>query len=145
MKEYKIPDTPLTKVEEIQSIYATPFTRASFARRGVSTSFLSELMQLMSFKKQEIASLIDVSFKTMDRHIKAEKPFTGLQSDRILELAELHQKGNQVFGNNQKFLKWLNSQLPAFNNTTPRQWLDTHQGIETVMNELGRIEHGIFA
>jgi len=132
-------------VAEMAATYSTPFMRAGVARAGISTSFVLDLMNLLGLKKQETASLISISPKTLDRHLKMIKPFKGLQSDRILELAELHQKGQQVFGNNQKFLKWLDSKLPALDNTSPREWLDTQQGIKAIMNELGRIEHGIFA
>lgn len=146
MKSYPIQeDKAPSTVAEMSASYGAPFTRASIARTGISTLFLLDLMHLLGFKKQETASLIDISPKTLDRHLKTEKPFSGLQSDRLLELAELHQKGERVFGNNQKFLRWLNSTLPALNNTSPREWLDTQQGIKAIMNELGRIQHGIFA
>ncbi len=145
MKDYPIQEHKVDTVAEMAAIYHTPFVRASIARTGISTSFVLDLMHLLGFKKQETALLIDISPKTLDRHLKMEKPFTGLQSDRLLELAELYQKGENVFGNNQKFLRWLNSTLPALNNTPPREWLDTQQGIKAIMNELGRIQHGIFA
>jgi len=140
-KKLKSPAT----VAEMSALYGSLFTGALVARAGIATSFVLDLMQLLGFKKQETASLISISPKTLDRHLKMEKPFTGLQSDRIIELAVLHQKGQLVFGDNSKFLRWLDSKLPALNNTTPREWLDTQQGINAILNELGRIEHGIFA
>jgi len=136
--------TPST-VAELGAVYSSPFSGALIARSGIATSFVLDLMNLLGFKKYETASLISISPKTLDRHLKMGKPFKGLQSDRILELAELHQKGEHVFGSNKKFLKWLDSNLPALNNTSPREWLDTQQGIRAIMLELGRIEHGIFA
>ena len=146
MKKYsKQLPKPASTVAEMASVYGSPFSGAIAARAGITTSFVLDLMQLLGFKKQETASLISISPKTLDRHLKTEKPFKGLQSDRILELAELHQRGTIVFGNNEKFLKWLGSKLPALNNTAPRDWLDTQQGIKGIMTELGRIEHGIFA
>ncbi|MCF6353375.1 MAG: DUF2384 domain-containing protein [Cyclobacteriaceae bacterium] len=141
----KLDDACFNSVAEMQAVYQTPFSFAQIARAGVTTSFIFDLMNLLGLKKQETASLIDISTKTFDRHLKTAKPFTGLQSDRILELAELHQKGEQVFGNNAKFLLWLNSPIAVLNNTAPREWLDTQQGIKIIMTELGRIEHGIFA
>jgi len=146
MKKYSeiIEDTPNT-VAEMAAVYGNPFSNAILARSGVKTSFLSDLMQLLGLKKQETASLINISPKTLDRHISASKPFIGLQSDRILELAELHQKGEQVFGTTEKFRLWLSSPIAVLNNTAPREWLDTQQGIKAIMNEIGRIEHGIFA
>jgi len=146
MKKYfnRLDDAP-NNVADMAAVYGNPFSNAILARSGVKTSFVADLMQLLGLKKQETASLISISTKTLDRHLSTEKPFTGLQSDRILELAELHQKGEQVFGNNAKFLLWLDSPIAVLNNTAPREWLDTQQGIKAITNELGRIEHGIFA
>ena len=146
MKKYlnRLDEAP-SNVAEMAAVYVNPFSNAILARSGVKTSFVADLMQLLGLKKQETASLISISTKTLDRHLSTEKPFTGLQSDRILELAELHQKGEQVFGNNAKFRLWLDSPIAVLNNTAPREWLDTQQGIKAITNELGRIEHGIFA
>lgn len=138
-------EIPLSTVEEMGMAYSSPFTRAKIARIGVGTAFVLELMPLLGFNKQETASLINISPKTLDRHFKMEKPFSGLESDRILELAELYQKGQEVFGDNKKFLNWLGSNIIALGNTSPKRWLDTQQGIKAIMNELGRIQHGIFA
>ena len=145
-KEYDI-DSKLNPetVAEMGVVYHTPFSRAQIARSGIATTFLLDLMKLFDFKKQETATLIDISTKTLDRHLKMNKPFTGLQSDRILELAELYRRGEEVFGNNEKFIKWLDSKLAVLKNTTPKEWLDTQQGIKAIMIELGRIKHGIFA
>ncbi len=146
MKKYpeRLDDAP-DNVAEMAAVYGNPFSNAILARSGVKISFLTDLMQLLGLKKQETASLINISVKTLDRHFTTQKPFIGLQSDRILELAELHQKGEKVFGNSAKFLVWLDSPIAVLNNTAPREWLDTQQGIKAITNELGRIEHGIFA
>ncbi len=146
MKTYpQISNDPPNTVAELAAVYGNPFSRALIARSGINTSFITDLMDLLGLKKQEMASLINISIKTLDRHLKTAKPFTGLQCDRILELAELYQKGEQVFGNSKKFILWLDSPIAALNNTAPRQWLDTQQGIKAITNEIGRIEHGIFA
>jgi len=143
---YEVPDDAnLSVVAEMAAVYHTPYSKAMIARSGVATTFVEDLMKLFHFKKQETATLINISPKTLDRHLKMRKPFNGLQSDRILELAELFQKGQEVFGNDLKFLKWLDSNIAVLNNTTPKEWLDTQQGIKVIMTELGRIQHGIFA
>ncbi len=141
----ELKELPLSTVEEMGQAYNSPFIKARIARVGVGTAFVRELMNLLGFNKQETAALINISPKTLDRHFKIEKQFKGLESDRILELAELYHKGQEVFGDNKKFLNWLESNIIALGNTSPKQWLDTQQGIKAIMAELGRIQHGIFA
>lgn len=143
-KTYQNTQSP-SRVSEMVAEYQTPFQKAAMARHGISTAFVTDLMKSLEINKAETARLIDISPKTLDRHLQGGRLFKGLQSDRILELADLYNQGIEVFGNKQKLLKWLTSNSPALGNTTPREWLDTQQGIEAVSHELGRIKHGIFA
>jgi uncharacterized protein (DUF2384 family) len=39
----------------------------------------------------------------------------------------------------------MNSSVMALGNKKPKEFLDTSIGIDLLMNELGKIEHGIFA
>jgi len=146
-KAYKTNDTekePL--VSEPAVVYhATPFSKVHFARKGVSPKFVSNLMVSYNLNKTETARLTDISTKTLERHMQSGKPFTGLQSDRLIELADLFEQGVETFGNRDKFIKWLNSEIPALGNHAPKDFLDTQKGIEIVSDEIGRIKHGIFA
>ncbi len=132
-------------VKEAAAEYYTPFQKVHVSRRGVDPKFVIDLMELYHFSKQEIAHLADISTKTLERNLQSGKKFQGLQSDRLLQLAELYKEGVDVFGSKEKFINWLNAQIPALGNTAPKEWLDTHQGITLISDELGRIKHGIFA
>ncbi len=143
-KPYTTSPTP-SKVGEAAVAYDTPVKKIHLSRSGLSTHFVVDLMESYQFSKQETSRLADISTKTLERHLQSGKMFTGLQSDRLLELAELYQEGMAVFGSKEKFLKWLNAKIPALGNTAPKEWLDTHHGIAMISDELGRIQHGIFA
>ncbi|MCV9387280.1 type II RES/Xre toxin-antitoxin system antitoxin [Reichenbachiella ulvae] len=145
LKKYSELKQAIDKVEEAAISYDTPTKKIELSRQGVSPEFVLDLMTVYQFSKQEASRLTDISSKTLDRHIQSGKFFTGLQSDRILELAELFHEGLDVFGSQEKFLRWLSSSLPALGNTRPKDWLDTHHGIQMITDELGRIKHGIFA
>lgn len=144
-KAYKLPSITPNKVEEAAVAYNTPVKKIGLSRIGLSPDFVIDLMQCYQFSKQETSRLADISTKTLDRHLQSGKKFSGLQSDRLLELAELYIEGVELFGTREKFLKWLNSKIPALGNTAPKDWLDTHKGISMIADELGRIKHGIFA
>ena len=144
-KKYIFPDTTPSKVEEAAMTYNTPVKKVALSRKGLSPDFVLDLMQSYQFSKQEASKLTDISAKTLDRHFQSGKNFTGLQSDRLLELAELYLAGIEVFGTRDKFLKWLNAETPALGHSAPKEWLDTHEGISMIADELGRIKHGIFA
>ncbi len=145
-KIYKTPKDPKpSMVMEAAAVYHSPVQKIQKTRDGLEPEFVVDLMELYRFSKQEASRLADISTKTLERHLQSGKKFQGLQSDRLLELAELYAEGLEVFGSKDKFLKWLNSEIPALGNTFPKEWLDTHLGITLVSDELGRIKHGIFA
>ncbi len=144
-KNYSLSDLGPLLAMEPEAAYYTPERSVKISRSGITTSFVEDLMQKYVFSKADLARLIDVSPKTIDRHMAAGKLFTGLQAERLLRLAELYAQGVRVFGKGEKFIKWLNSTIVALDHTTPMSWLDTYHGIQLISDELGRIEHGIFA
>ncbi|MFT6866667.1 MAG: putative toxin-antitoxin system antitoxin component (TIGR02293 family) [Cyclobacteriaceae bacterium] len=145
IKPYATPSSFPSKVEEAAMAYDTPVKKILLSRSGLSTHFVLDLMASYQFSKQEISRLANISTKTLERHLQSGRMFSGLQSDRLLELAELYHEGIALFGSREKFLKWLNAKIPALGDTAPKEWLDTHHGIAMISDELGRIQHGIFA
>ena len=92
----------------------------------------------------EISTIIRTSDRTLRRYTARQK-LNPEQSERIIELAKLYSRGEEVFGNMDAFKQWMNSTVIALGNKKPKTYLDTSLGIDLLMNELGRIEHGIFA
>ena len=61
------------------------------------------------------------------------------------ELSSLYQYGAEVFGNEEKFIVWLESKNIALGGKKPKEMLDTNLNINLLKDELVRIEYGIFA
>ena len=57
----------------------------------------------------------------------------------------LHSRGAEVFGDMENFSIWLHSENVGLGNIIPKNLLKTTFGIQLLMDELGRIEHGILA
>lgn len=53
--------------------------------------------------------------------------------------------GEDVFGDKDVFQAWLHDKSIPLGNFTPISLLDTSFGIVMVKEELGRIQHGVFA
>lgn len=148
MTYYEIANTDeeINKVSEAAMLYGnTPFRRVYRARHGVTSHYVTDLLSKFLFSKQELANLIAISPKTLDRHLQGQKAFTGLQAERLLRLGDLYMEGLSIFGEHSRFLKWLNTEVAALDSTTPRSWLDTQQGIDLISDEMVRIQHGVFA
>jgi putative toxin-antitoxin system antitoxin component (TIGR02293 family) len=66
-------------------------------------------------------------------------------SEHILQLAEVAARGVEVFGDKAAFLAWLHHANTALGHQTPVSLLSSRFGAEIVLDELGRLEHGIVA
>ncbi len=113
-------------------------------RTGIPRQAMTHLMNLTDLSLLEMASITHTSDRTLRRY-KPQQRLSEGQSERILELAKLYSRGQEVFGGMQDFKIWMDSILLPFGNKRPKEFLDTSIGINMILDELGRIEHGIFA
>ena len=67
------------------------------------------------------------------------------ESSKLLRLARVLGRANEVFEDPAAALNWLRSPNSALGGPTPLSLLDTDIGAESVRDTLGRIEHGVFA
>lgn len=155
MKPYDqiISNTP--KVEEPAAIYGTAglsqlfndkFSTIQAIRNGVSMSFFDNLKRLIPFTDVQWAEFLGISSKSLQRY-KADDTFTfkRLQSEKIIELAEVSKLGLSVFDSKEQFYNWLDTPSFALGSTKPMELIKDSYGKELVMNELHRIDHGVFA
>jgi putative toxin-antitoxin system antitoxin component (TIGR02293 family) len=113
-------------------------------RDGLPKRILLSLAKKISITIQELANIMHISERTLQRYddnaiIKTE------YAEKAIELARLYTRGEEVFGSMDKFKSWMKTPSHVFKNETPVSLLDTSFGFNLVFRELGRIEHGIFA
>jgi putative toxin-antitoxin system antitoxin component (TIGR02293 family) len=76
--------------------------------------------------------------------LKSNYVFESIPSEKILELAEVTSLGKDVFDAEEQFYMWLNLPNFALGNLKPFELLKDSYGKEMVMNELRKIDYGIF-
>lgn len=113
-------------------------------KKGVPKKSLDQLMTNTGLSANEIALIMHTSDRTLRRY-KPGKLLNTEQSERVIELARLYSRGEEVFESLDAFKEWIDSTVMALGNKRPKEFLDTSLGIELLMDELGRIEQGIFA
>ena len=93
---------------------------------------------------EEISRLLGVSSRTLMR--KDDTSVLGIHiSQQVIYLILLAQKGIAIFQNKLDFNDWLRTPLIALGNNKPLDYLDTGFGVQEIMNQLGRIEYGVYA
>jgi putative toxin-antitoxin system antitoxin component (TIGR02293 family) len=114
-------------------------------RNGISYSFYNKIKELSPFTELDWANFLGVSTKTMQRFKNEKKHlFKPQHSEKIIELAEVTNYGNEVFDSKNKFYEWLKLPSIALGSMTPLELLMDSYGKEMVMEELSRIDQGIF-
>ncbi|QJD97519.1 DUF2384 domain-containing protein [Mucilaginibacter robiniae] len=124
--------------------YVSDYDVVELTRQGLSKKVLLSLAQKISLTLQELAGIMHISERTLQRYdeeaiVKTE------YAEKAVELARLYTRGEEVFGSLDKFKLWMKTPGHVFKGEAPIALLDTSVGFDMVLKELGRIEHGIFA
>ncbi len=120
------------------------FDLIELSNNGITKNALSHLANCLSLPLSRMAELLPVSERTMQRQA-LQGHFSPLVSEQIIQIAEVTAKGIEVFGDKVKFQAWLNHPNRALADKTPISLINSRFGAEMVMNELGRIEHGVIS
>lgn len=123
---------------------STPFDLIAITRSGITKKQAVKLAHKIDFSPKEISAVMHISERTFHRYQDSDK-LDSLTSGIILQLTNLYDKGALVFGDIEKFKQWMKYPNPVFSNNKPIDLLDTMIGFQLISDELGRIEHGIFA
>ncbi|PZU82474.1 MAG: hypothetical protein DI529_14375 [Chryseobacterium sp.] len=152
MKKYKVLDSQSGIVQEAALAYgyqdfddAGVFRLIDIAQKGISFKIFDNLAKKFPFSMQDWADFLHISGKTLSRYQKEDKSFDVLQSEKILQIEMLYQRGEEVFGSADGFLIWLQTENVALGKSKPQDLLGSGFGISLLMDELTRIEHGVLA
>ena len=112
-------------------------------RSGVPYSLFSLIKTVTPFSEGDWAEILDISSKSLHRYKQDAKLFKPLQSEKIIEMAEVTSVGTEVFGSLEKFKLWLNTPNFSLGDLKPIELLKDSYGKELVIAELTHINHGI--
>lgn len=122
---------------------------ASFAylrvlKKGLHRNSINSFIKHSSLTLKQVAKLIHVSERTLQRY-SSDRTMDINSSERLIELTRLFHKGINVFNEREKFIIWLDRPNKSLANSKPIDLMETSIGIDLVMDELLRIEHGVFS
>ncbi len=111
----------------------------TLATRSVSKNYIKHLLKTSRLTLNELIAIIPISMDTYKR--KTE--FNTSVTEKILEIEEVYGKGLHVFG--EGFYRWMDTNNVALGGIIPKSLLVNSFGIRRLLDEIGRIEHGILA
>lgn len=116
----------------------------SVIRQGLSSEAVDSLAKTLRVTQSELAMALGIPERTLARR-KKEGTLNSEESAKLVRLARVVGRARETFEDLDTALDWLKSPNAVLSGATPLSLLDTDIGAESVMDTLGRIEHGVFA
>lgn len=109
------------------------------ANARISKKYIKEVVRRAKLSVPELINLLPISIDTYKR--KTE--FNSRVTEKVLEVEEVYHKGLAAFGDS--FYQWMDTTNVALGNIRPKELLQNSFGIRILLDEIGRLEHGILA
>ena len=118
------------------------FDYIKLSRKGLTFSQLKNILKYTNLTVKDLPKIISISERQLSRY-KDEQILRRDISDQMIQITKLYSKGYEIFEDESHFQEWMNSEIQGLGFEKPLYLLDTSMGIQIVINELGRLEHGI--
>ena len=142
MQKYSQGKIKLSKVEEPETSYLPvkkPVTVADYTYKK-----LKKVADLVPFTQSEWANMIHLSERTLQRYAKNNSSFEGIYTDRILLLQEMIELGLETFTNAGTFYSWLKKEKQVLGQSLNFESLYSDRGIQEVIDQISRIQYGVY-
>ncbi len=126
----------------------TPVYRSVKALAQVKDFTYSEFKKIADktpFTQAEWASILHVSERTLQRYAKNNGSFAPINAERAVQIEKVIKEGKITFGKVENFYNWLKRNPYMLEGNLSFSSLTSYEGIQKVLTQLGRIQHGILA
>lgn len=138
MKAYNIleDDTQLPRINEPVSVYI------SISSAFHDKALIQRLEDTIHIKDDIIADWLNITPRTYRNYKTKDATFKPNMREHIIMLLSLYEHGQDVFSNASGFEKWLSSPNVFLDNTAPKHFMNTINGIKMVDDRLTALEYG---
>jgi putative toxin-antitoxin system antitoxin component (TIGR02293 family) len=141
--DYTKAELPPTTAEEPLVAYGSP--KKMYVTKDFTYNDFKKINSKTDFTHKEWSDILHISERTLQRYAKDNSSFGFGVADRILQINKVIERGKEVFGSYEKFLLWIRDNPYMLEGRLSLQSLASFEGINNVLTQLGRIEHGILA
>ncbi len=131
-----------TKVEEPMATYLP--VRKPVSVTDYTYKKLKKIADMVPFTQSEWANMLHLSERTLQRYAKNNSSFEGIYTDRILLLQEMIELGLETFVNADSFYHWLKKDKTVMGQPINFVSLYSDRGIQQVIDQIGRIQYGVY-
>jgi len=137
------PAAAASKTEEAGSQYRS--VKALPQVKDFTYSEFKKIADKTPFTQAEWASILHVSERTLQRYAKNNGSFAPINAERALQIEKVIKEGKITFGKVENFYNWLKKNPYMLEGNLSFDSLSSYEGIQKVLTQLGRIQHGILA
>ena len=119
----------------------SPLKRIEMVRTGLPALVLEETAAALGISKSALMKAAGIPVSTAGAQQRSGKPLSPEDSEKILRILRVALRAEEVFGDQDRGRAWLTSDVHALGRR-PLDLLDTQDGYELVIDELGRIVFG---
>lgn len=113
-------------------------------RQGLPSASIDAAIRLTRITQTDLARALNIPERTLVRR-KREGTLSPEESAKLVRFARIVERAEMVFEDAEAALSWIQSPNASLGGVTPLSLLDTEIGADSVLDTLGRIEHGVFA
>ena len=137
------PNNLISKVEEPMPVYRS--VKALPQVKEFTYNEFKKIADKSPFTQAEWASILHVSERTLQRYAKNNGSFAPINAERAVQIDKVLKEGKIAFGKVENFYNWIKREPYMLEGNLSLNSLTTYEGIQKVLTQLGRIQHGIFA
>ena len=137
-------EVKVVKTEEPEVIYNRTVKIIPLLKNFTYSEF-KKIADKTPFTQAEWSLLLHVSERTLQRYAKNNGSFAPINAERALQIAQVIDEGKKTFGKTVLFYNWLKRNPLMLEGSLSLKSLTTASGIQLVLIQLGRIQHGILA
>ncbi len=139
----KQPEIPPMLLQDPEVFYQKQ-SRALPSLKDFSYNEFKKIAEKTPFTQAEWAAMLHVSERTLQRYAKSNSSFAPINAERALQIANVLKRAKDVLGKIENFYTWIKRKPQALEGQLSFDSLTTADGINKILLQLGRIEHGLF-
>lgn len=118
-----------------------PYTLVYSARKGLKPRIFYDFAKTIKIPEKKLADILHLSARTISNYKEQQKVLEPVQSEHLLKLITLYEKGEEIFGNVDEFNYWLKKPFWE-TKETPMDWVVTPGGVDLLIEELDKLAQG---
>jgi putative toxin-antitoxin system antitoxin component (TIGR02293 family) len=134
----------VTKVEEPEAVFNRTVKVIPSVKNFTYLEF-KKTADKTPFTQAEWAAMLMISERTLQRYAKNNGSFAPINAERFVHIGQVLSRGKNVFGSIEAFYEWIHSNPQMLEGDLSFKSLTSFEGIQKVLTQIGRIEHGILS